>query len=130
MLQEEKSLLEDFEKLKDFRIAQAGPIVDVPTSLLMSIANNVSEVRRKMCFIKAQTELTKYCNSLKKVEDRAKEIVSEFNGTLENLNLEMTMVEEVPSIISSTIGNYLDEKSTEIVLFRLKDIYESEKSMR
>ncbi len=130
MLQEEMKLLEKLEDLKKFRLAQSGFSIEFPTDLLTDIINSTSEIRRKVCFTNAQAELTKYCNSLKKVESRAKELISGFNGTMEGLDLEMTMVEEVHSIISNGVSDFLDEKSTEIVLFRLKDIDESERNMR
>lgn len=130
MLQEEMKLLEKLENLKKFRSAQTGFSIEFPIDSLTDIINSASEIRRKMCFTNAQVDLTKYCNSLKKVESEAKELISEFNGTMGDLNLEMTTVEEVPSIISNNISDFLDEKSTETVLFRLKNMDESERNMR
>lgn len=129
MLQEEIELLEKLEELKKFR-AQSGVSFEFPTVLLTNIMDNISEVRRKVCFTNVQPELTKYCNNLKKVGTSAKKLIEEFNGTMESLSLELTMVEEVPGIISSNISDFLNERSTEIVLLRLKNIEENERNMR
>ncbi len=130
MLQEEKQLLGKLEELKRFRLIQTRFSIEFPTDLLTNIINSTSEIRRKVCFTNAQAELTKYCNGLNKLESSAKELIGEFNRTMEGLNLEMTMVDEVPDIISASIGSFLDAKSTELVLFRLKDMDENERNMR
>ena len=130
VLEEEINLLANFEAIKKYRIAQTSSTIDFPMDLLMNIADNISEIRRKVCFTKVESELTKYCLSLKKVETKVKHLLGEWNGTMEGLTLEMTMPEEVSGVIASNIGYLLDEKSTEDVLFRLKDVGERERSMR
>ena len=129
MIQEE-NLLKYLERLMDSRITQTGKVVNSPIKLLKSIASIISNVRRELCSLKPQPELTRYCKDLKKVETRAKELIDEFNGTIENLDLGNITAEEVPGAIASKIGTFLDEKSTENVLFRLKNIKESRRNMR
>ena len=72
----------------------------------MGIANNISEIRQKTCFIKAEADLTKYCNSLKKVETLIKQLLIELNEAMEALNLEMIMPDEIPGIIAANIGKF------------------------
>lgn len=129
MLQEEDRLLKQIENLRKFRLSQSGFSIEFPTDLLTNIIDNISEVRRKVCFTNAQLELTEYCNNLKKVAASAKRLIDDFNGTIKGLSLEMTMVEEVPGIISSNVNEFLSEASTERVLFRLKDIFERDKDL-
>ncbi len=129
MLQEEINLLEKLEELKKL-LVQSRTSAKFPVDLLTEIINNASEIRRQSCFTDVQDELTKYCNSLHKLELKAKELVSEFNGTIEALNMGFIMAEEVPAITFDNISNFFNEKSTEIVLFRLKNLAENEKNMR
>ena len=129
MIQEE-NLLKYLERLMDSRITQTGKVVNSPIKLLKSIASIISNVRRELCSLKPQPELTRYCKDLKKVETRAKELIDEFNGIIGNLDLGNITAEEVPGAIASKIGTFLDEKSTENVLFRLKNIKESRRNMR
>lgn len=130
MMIQEENLLKYLERLMDSRITQTGKVVNSPIKLLKSIASTISDVRRELCSLKPQPELTGYCKDLKKVETRAKELIDEFNGTIGNLDLGNITAEEVPGAIASNIGTFLDEKSTENVLFRLKNIKEIRRNMR
>jgi hypothetical protein len=130
MMIQEENLLKYLERLMDSRITQTGKVVNSPIKLLKSIASIISNVRRELCSLKPQPELTRYCKDLKKVETRAKELIDEFNGIIGNLDLGNITAEEVPGAIASKIGTFLDEKSTENVLFRLKNIKESRRNMR
>jgi hypothetical protein len=130
MMIQEENLLKYLERLMDSRITQTGKVVNPPIKLLKSIANTISDVRRELCSLKLQPELTRYCKDLKRVETRAKELIDEFNGTIENLDLGNITAEEAPGIIASKISTFLDERSTENVLFRLKNIKESMRNMR
>lgn len=129
MIQEE-NLLKYFERLLNSRITQTDSVVYLPTELLRSIVSKISDVRRKLCSTKLQPEFTRYYNNLKMVETRVKELKDEFNETMGTLNVGNIIMEEVPGIIASKIDIFLDEKSTESVLFRLKNMKESKRDMR
>ncbi len=130
VLEKERNLLINFEALEKFRVIQKGSEINFPTDILTIIANNISELHQNICFTKAESELTKYCNSLKKIGTLIQQILGEWNGTIEALNLGIITAEEIPGIVASIIGKFLDNKSTDTVLQRLKEASVRESSMR